>query len=84
MASALHTALSKILDKLGIVEMRNYQVEALSYIQSSHQSFGGGGCFSDLLVVLPTGYGKSLLYQVAPFLNENEGNSMLKSFLEVL
>ena len=52
---------SSYMTKLGVKELTSEQREALTHISQC----------ADTFIVLPTGSGKSLLFQLAPFCNAN-------------
>lgn len=51
------TSLKGVLPKFGLMELKPNQKRALLSLISGH----------DVFVSLPTGYGKSIIYQLAPF-----------------
>ena len=57
----LSAELSSYMTKLGVTDLTSEQREALTHISQC----------ADTFIVLPTGSGKSLLFQLAPFCNAN-------------
>ena len=55
MEFAVHT--KAFLNKLGVTTLRTHQTEALTALAE---------CKRDVMVILPTGYGKSLIFQSIP------------------
>ena len=56
-------ALTPVLLKLGISQLKHHQQLILQALTNREE---------DVVVVLPTGYGKSLSFQVAPFLRSQQ------------
>ena len=54
------TSLQSILPRFGLTELKNEQKKALFYLLSG----------KDVFINLPTGFGKSLIYQLSPLVAE--------------
>ena len=59
-AECFESSLRSVLPKFGLRELYNEQMQALYYLVSGNDVFAN----------LPTGFGKSLIYQLAPFVVE--------------
>jgi len=59
------TSLQSILPRFGLTELKNEQKKALFYLLSG----------KDVLVNLPKGFGKSLIYQLSPLVAEELSRS---------
>ena len=58
--AVFETSLQSILPRFGLTELKNEQEKALFYLLSG----------KDVFVNLPTGFGKSLIYQLSPLVAE--------------